>query len=80
MVRAPSGHTPRGRLIMTRIITKRKYSPRVEGLERKELLSAGVQAPGVTALVQATPVMLSSPQTEDVRACGTGTGTIIITE
>jgi hypothetical protein len=80
MVRAPSGHTPRGRLIMTRIVTKRKYDPRVEGLERKELLSAGGQAPGVMALVRATPIMLSSPQTEGACACGTGTGTIIITE
>jgi hypothetical protein len=64
---------------MTRIITKRKYYPRAEGLERKELLSAGVQAHGVTALVRATPFMLSSPPIEGVRACGTGKGTIIIT-
>jgi len=80
MVRAPSGHTPRGRFIMTRIVTRRKYDPRVEGLERKELLSTGVQAHGVMTLVRATPVMLSSPQIEGVCACGTGTGTIIITE
>jgi hypothetical protein len=80
MVRAPSGHTPREQLIMTRMSRKRKYNPGVESLERRRLLSGGLQAHAVMALVQATPVMLSSPQITGIHPCGTGTGTIIITE
>jgi hypothetical protein len=58
----------------------RKYRPILETLERKELCSAGAPAVGNAAQASASAPMSGSIQVVHIRACGTGTGTIIITK
>jgi hypothetical protein len=65
--------------MMPRSSTRRKYRPAFEALERKQLLSAGPPTFGLEALGQATAPVSSQVANEQVGACGTGTGTIIIT-
>jgi hypothetical protein len=66
-------------MIMTRKTTRRKYSPQFEALERKQLLSAGL----ATGAVVSPPPMAAAQSNQlpqwDIRPCGTGKGTIIIT-
>jgi hypothetical protein len=64
---------------MTRDSRKRQYRPGFEGLERKQLLSAGVPTYGEVAHVQVTALSWVQPAQEQVRTCGTGKGIIIIT-
>jgi hypothetical protein len=79
MVRAPSGQMPRGRPMIARSSAKRKYRPRFESLERKQLLSAGIPAGGVVPVAPVAALVALRPQTGDIRLCGTGKGIIIIT-
>ncbi len=80
MVRASSGQTPRGRSMMPRNSIKRKYRPCFEGLECKQLLSAGLLTHGAQALVQATaPASSQAENPGRASPDGTGKGIVIIT-
>ena len=72
MVRAQSGQTPRGRSIMPRNSINRKYRPSFEGLESKQLLSAGLLGHGAQAIVQAPAPVSSQVQHQGVMPDGTG--------
>ncbi len=79
MVRASSGQTPRGRSIMSRRSEKREYRPGFEGLERKQLMSAGLPTYAAAVLVQATAPVSSQAVQMPVSLCGTGKSIRIVT-
>ena len=79
MVRAQSGQTPRGRSIMPRNLTYRKCRPSFEGLETKQLLSAGPFGHGAQAIVQAPAPVSSQVVYRGVMPDGTGKSVVIIT-
>jgi hypothetical protein len=79
MVRAPSGPTPRGTAVITRNSTKRNYRPAVEGLELKQLLSAGFATAGVQSAPPAVAVVTHDAPHFVVSPDGTGKGIVIIT-
>jgi hypothetical protein len=79
MVRAPSGQTPRGRSIMPRSSINRKFRPRFENLDSKQLLSGGLLGHGAQALVQAPAPVSSHVMHQGFRPDGTGKSVVIIT-
>ncbi len=79
MVRALPGQMPQGKTMITRRSVQRKYRPRIESLERKELLSAGISAGGVVAPAPGAALVAPLPRSGDIQPCGTGKGIIIIT-
>jgi hypothetical protein len=79
MVRAPSGQSPRGILMIPRNSTKRKFRPGFDSLESKQLQSAGLLSHGVQALVQTAAPAASHMQRPVVTPDGTGKGIYIIT-
>jgi hypothetical protein len=79
MVRAPSGQTPKGNLMIPRNSIKRNYRPCIEALECKQLLSAGMMTHGAQALVPAAAPVSSHIQQPVVTPDGTGKAIYIIT-
>jgi hypothetical protein len=65
--------------MMTRRSAQRKYSPFVECLERKQLLSPGLQAGRVDARVPLPAPEATQRESVEIRPPGTGKGIVIIT-
>jgi hypothetical protein len=65
--------------MMPRKSTTRKYRPRLESLEPKQLLSAGPTIDGSETLVRVSSPMSSQAEHETICPCGTGKGIRIIT-
>jgi hypothetical protein len=65
--------------MMPRPSIERKYRPRFEALERKQLLSSGARPFGLPPIAQAAPLVSSHAERQITDACGTGTGIRIIT-
>ena len=57
----------------------RKYRPRLEALETKQLLSAGPPTGGPQILLQAPAPLSSQAECGPLQTCGTGTSIRIIT-
>ena len=64
---------------MPRHSTNRKYRPRFENLESKQLLSGGVLGHGAQAIVQAPAPVSAHVQLQGFRPDGTGKSVVIIT-
>jgi hypothetical protein len=64
---------------MRRNSSNRKYRPCFEGLESKQLLSAGLLGHGAQAIVPAPAPVSSQAEHQGVTPDGTGKGIVIIT-
>ena len=64
---------------MPRRSTTRKYRPNLEGLETKQLLSAGPTIQGSAAIMQVTPPVTPQAEQQLIAPCGTGKGILIPT-
>ena len=65
--------------MMPRRSVARKYRPRLEALEPKQLLSAAPPTGGPQVLLQAAAPLSSQAQCGPLQPCGTGTSIRIIT-
>jgi hypothetical protein len=65
--------------MMPRSPVTRKYRPRLEALETRQLLSAGPPTGGLRILVQAPAPPSLRAEYQPIQTCGTGTSIRIIT-
>jgi hypothetical protein len=80
MLRAPSGQTPKGKPMIPRHTSKRKYLPRFESLERKDLMSTALPVNGFVPIKPVAAFVAPQPRNADIALrCGPGKGIVIIT-